>query len=317
MTAAVVLLNPRAAGGRAAALREPISQWLRDHAPTVELVASTSIGDAQGRLRSSPAASRVVVVGGDGTVHHLLGAALERGHTLGLVPLGSGNDTARAAGLFPMPWAGALAHALTAPAVAIDTGELTADGQRVPFISSLSAGFDASVCARVLAAPRWLHGLPRYLWGTFRELAGLRRWDLRVTLDGAPHHAGSALFASTCNTPTFGSGMPAVPHATVDDGRLDLLLAGSFGRSGALRMLPRLLAGTHLRDGRVSTRPYRSLQVASETPIPLAADGEPRPAVRNFSIDVRPRSLQFVVGSQGAALGAAATVIAAVDSARG
>ena len=315
MTAAVVLLNPRAAGGRAAALREPLFQRLRDHAPAVAVVVSRSIGEAQERLRALPAASRIVVVGGDGTVHHLLAAALERGHTLALVPLGSGNDTARAAGLFPMNWVEALKHALVAPSVAIDTGELTADGQRVPFISSISAGFDASVCARVVAAPRWLHGMPRYLWGTFGELAGLRRWDLRITLDGALLHAGSALFASTCNTPTFGSGMPAVPHARVDDGRLDLLLAGAFGRASALRMLPRLLAGTHLRDRRVSTRPYRSLQIASTTPIPLAADGEPRPAVGSFSIEVRPKSLGFVVGPNGAALCTASPLSRAAGSA--
>ena len=315
MTAAVVLLNPRAAGGRAAALQAPLAAWLRKQAPAVALVVSRSIDAAQERLGALPAASRIVVVGGDGTVHHLLAAALARGHTLALVPLGNGNDTARAAGLFPMEWAGALAHALAAPALAIDTGELTADGLRVPFISSVSAGFDASVCARVVAAPRWLHGLPRYLWGTFGELARLRRCDLRITLDGALHHAGSALFASTCNTPTFGSGMPAVSNARVNDGRLDLLLAGPFGRAGALRMLPRLLAGTHLRDSRVSTRPYRSLQVASETPIPLAADGEPRPAVSSFSIEVRPSSLRFVVGPNSTALCQPSTLSAGADSA--
>ena len=317
MTAAVVLLNPRAAGGRAAALRDPLERWLRAHAPDVSLTTSGSIDHAQAHLRSLAIASRVIVVGGDGTLHHLLAPALERGHTLGLIPLGSGNDTAHAVGLFAMPWSNALAHALSAPSVAIDTGEVATDGRRTPFISSLCAGFDASICARVIGAPRFLRGLPRYLWGTLGELAGLRRWDLRIMLDGELHHSGSALFASTCNTPTFGSGMPAVPQARVDDGRLDLLLAGPFRRAGALRMLPRLLAGTHLRDGRVSTRSYRSLQITSETPIPLAADGEPLPAFRSFRIEVRPRSLAFVVGPHGAALGTGSTIKPPANSGRG
>ena len=35
-------------------------------------------------------------------------------------------------------------------------------------------------------------------------------WRIGV-LDGVPLHQGSTLFASTLNTPTYGSGMPAVP----------------------------------------------------------------------------------------------------------
>lgn len=296
MTVPLVLLNPYAAGGRAAALRAPVTQWLERHAPNVTLIESDSIALAHATLRALPAETRVIVIGGDGTLHHLLAAALERRHTLALVPLGSGNDSARALGLFGMPWALALPHALHAPAVAIDIGELTTARAQVPFISSLCAGFDAAVCARAVAAPRWLTGRPRYLWSTLCELALLRTWELRVTLDGELRHSGAALLASTCNTPTFGSGMPAVPGAVVADGRLDLLLAGAFGRAGALRMLPRLLAGTHLCDPRVSTRDYAAMHVQSLGPIPLAADGEPLESVEEFEIRVRPLALPVVVG---------------------
>jgi diacylglycerol kinase family enzyme len=232
---------------------------------------------------------------------------LARRHTLALVPHGSGNDSARSLGLFPMSWELALGHALHAPAVPIDTGEMSSARRRVPFVSSLSAGFDAAVCARAVAGPRWLTGMPRYLWNTFGELAALRTWDLRVTVDGTLRHAGVALFASTCNTPTFGSGMPAVPTATIDDARLDLLLAGDFGRLGTLLMLPRLLAGTHLRDARVATWGYETLHIGASTAIPLAADGEPLGAVAEFEVRVRPSSLQVVVGPGRTALRPAAS----------
>jgi diacylglycerol kinase (ATP) len=308
MTRTVVLLNPRAAAGRAAALRQPLATWLARNAPAVTLLETTDIADARRAARELPRAARIVVVGGDGTLHHLLEPALDRDHSVALVPLGSGNDSARALGLFPLDWKAAIAHALHAPTVAIDTGALTVGGRRVPFVSSLCAGFDAAVCARVAAAPAWLGGMPRYLWSTLGELAHLRTWDLKVTLDGALRHAGAALFASTCNTPTFGSGMPAVPHAVVADGRLDLLLAGAFGRVGALRMLPRLLHGSHLRDARVSTWAFERLRVESGQAIPLAADGEPLDPVASFEVRVMPRSLAFVVGPGPAALGNRKTV---------
>jgi len=308
MTRAVVLLNPRAAGGRAAALRVPLTDWLRQHAPAVTLLETADIAHAQSIARALPVASRVVVVGGDGTLHHLLEPVLQRQHAMALVPLGSGNDSARALGLVPLDWPAAIAHALKAPTIDIDTGELATAGRRLPFVSSLCAGFDAAICARVVGAPAWLGGLPRYLWSTLGELANLRTWTLRVTLDGVERHFGNALFASTCNTPTFGSGMPAVPHAGVADGRLDLLLAGAFGRLGALRMLPRLLAGHHLQDARVRTWPFEHLMVESGEAIPLAADGEPLDAVERFEIRVVPRSLAFVVGPGRTALGSAAAL---------
>ena len=302
MTAALILLNPYAAGGRAAAVATPMRDWLGVHAPGVALVESDGVERARAMLQALPRASRVVLVGGDGSVNRMLPVLLGRAHTLALVPFGGGNDTARALGLHPMPWALALQHALSAPAATIDTGELATAGGRVPFVSSLCAGFDAAVCGHAAAGPRWLIGMPRYLWHTLRELATLRTWDARITVDGVLRHSGVALFASTCNTPTFGSGMPAVPNAVIDDGRLDLLLAGSFGRAGTLWMLPQLLVGTHLRDPRVATWRYEALHVSATTPIPLAADGEPLEAVDEFEVRVRPKSLSVVPGPGRAAL---------------
>jgi diacylglycerol kinase family enzyme len=302
MTATLVLLNPRAAGGRAAALQAPVRDWLAARAPEALLVVSDSVERALATLLALPPESRVAVIGGDGTLQQMLPALLARRHTLALAPFGSGNDSARALGVHAMSWEMALQHGLHAPAALIDTGELSSARRRIPFLSSLCAGFDAAVCARAAHAPAWLGGMARYLWSTFAELAALRTWDLRVTVDGALRHTGPTLFASTCNTPTFGGGMPAVPAAVIDDARLDLLLAGDFGRAGTLWMLPRLLRATHLRDARVATWSYATLHVSSTTPIPLAADGEPLQAVDEFEIRIRPKALSVVIGPGRAAL---------------
>lgn len=296
--ATLVLLNPHAGGGRAARLQRPLAQWLAQHAPLAELAAPDTPELARASLRALPAASRVVVVGGDGTLNQLLPALLQGGHTLGLVPCGSGNDTARALGLYRAPWAQALPYALNGAAQAMDVGQAefeTAGQARVaPFLSSFTVGFDSSVGLRALQGPRWLRGLPRYLLATLRELAHLRTWELTLQADGAPVHDGAALFASTLNTPTFGSGMPAVPHARIDDGRLDLLLAGRFGRMATVAMLPRLLAGAHLGHARVHTRAFAGLSLQSRTPVPLAADGEYLGETQALALRVLPLALPVV-----------------------
>jgi diacylglycerol kinase (ATP) len=298
---ALVLLNPRAAGERAHAICAPVAQWLAAHAPQVRCHAVDGVDAALDVIVAQPAGSRIVLVGGDGTVHCMLPAMLQRDCTLGLVPLGSGNDTARALGVAGMAWNDALAHALVAPATAMDLGELATPRGTVPFASSLTAGFDSAVGLRALRAPRLLRGLPRYLWATFGELVALQTWPMKVEVDGVTLHDGDALFASALNTPSFGSGMPAVPHARIDDGRLDVLVAGRFGRVGTALMMPRLLAGAHLSHPRVQTRPFTTMSVASAVGVPLAGDGEPLGVASAWRITVRPSALRVVRRAAGSA----------------
>ncbi|HLS54592.1 MAG TPA: diacylglycerol kinase family protein [Zeimonas sp.] len=292
----VVLLNPRAAGGRAWRLAGPLRRWLSSQAPALSLQVVEGIDDARATLRARPEGSRVVVVGGDGTVHQLLPALLERRLSLGLVPVGSGNDLARALGLYGLARRDAMTLALNGPASRCDLGELLTETGRIPFASSLAAGFDAAVAWRAVGGPAWMRGLPRYLWATLVELAALRPWRLRASVDGVVVHDGEALFASCLNTPSYGAGMPAVPGARIDDGRLDLLVAGRFGRAGALAMLPRLLLGRHLSHPEVRTASFAEMRIDCDGALPLAADGEPLGAARGFTVRVLPAGLRVVRG---------------------
>lgn len=291
---ALVLLNPRAAGGRVAALCPPITQWLQSRAPAVRCVATDGVESARAEIARQPRGTRIVLVGGDGTVHQMLPAVVENGAELALVPVGSGNDVARAYGVAHLPWAEALDFALHGAASAVDIGTCTADGRTLVFASSLTAGFDSAVGARALRGPSALRGLPRYLWATLGELAALRHWTMTVVIDGRTVHDGPALFASVLNTPSYGSGMPVVPHARIDDGRLDLLIAGPFGRVGTALMLPRMLAARHLSHPRVRSWPFVSLHIRAAVPTPLAGEGEPEGDAREWRIDVRPGALRVV-----------------------
>jgi diacylglycerol kinase family enzyme len=281
-----------------ARIAKPLATWLSQHHPATALVQSHAIEQARRTLKDLQAPSRVVVVGGDGTVHHLLDSLTAAGHSLGLLPLGSGNDTARGLGVHAMPWQEALHLALTGTASPIDLGEVTLglpDGAiRMRFISSLAAGFDAAIALRAHAGPKWLIGMPRYLRATVLELAHLASQRIEVVVDGRPVHNSPALFASSLNTRSYGSGMPAVPMARIDDGLLNLLLAGQFGRLQALWMLPRLLAGTHMPHPRIVTHTFAELRLTAAQPLPLAADGEPVPAASQVMVRVLPKSLLVV-----------------------
>lgn len=309
MSTIMVLLNPHAAGGKVVALAEPMRLWLKQNSPQIALEMPDSVVNARLLIDALPPASRVVVVGGDGTLNQLLPGLLKGQHIAALVPFGSGNDTARALGLYGLSWEKALAHGLTGAVSRVDVGlaefNIDTNGSvngdietlSVPFISSLTTGFDSSVGLRALNGPKWLRGLPRYLLATVREFVNFRTWRMDVSVDSALVHSGKALFASTLNTRTFGAGMPAVPHARLDDGALNLLLAGDISLLQTLLLLPRLLIGKHLSHPKVRTRAFQTMQIESTTPVPIAADGEYLGVSRQITVRVQAGQLAVVAAT--------------------
>lgn len=292
---ALVLLNPHAQGGRAKRFVPRIVAWLENHAPTVDSAAPDSLTDALNLLQQQAPGTRVVAVGGDGTLNRWLPTLLAQQLELGLVPMGSGNDLARAIGVHGQTWQSALQHALVGSCRRMDVGLAQFDGQRVPFLSSLTAGFDSAVGKRALEGPTWLRGLPRYVWATLQELARIQAWHLRVSAHGECMFDGPSLFASSLNTPTFGSGMPAAPQADIADGQLAALHAAQMRASEALVLLPKLLTGRHLDHPKVHLWSATELLIESKSDLPLASDGEYLGLTRRLQLQVLPQALPIVM----------------------
>lgn len=311
---ALLLLNRQAGGGRATALEPVLRSALAcaslgaTHpaaAPSTtattaitatahSLATPDSVAEAEARVLALPPGSRVVLVGGDGSVHRLLPALLARQCSLGLVPAGSGDDIARALGLQGLTVQAALQLALTGVSRPWDVGEVKTPHQQRPFLSSLCMGFDAAVAARAAELPSWLGGRHRYTLATLLQLLRLRLHQATLCIDGAAGPAGPWLMTPVLNTPTYGGGLPAVPAALPDDGRLNLLHAGRFSRLAALRMLPALMQGRHLGHAQVGTRSFTRLHVQASEPLPLAADGEALHAATTVQVRVLPAALQVV-----------------------
>jgi len=296
---ALILVNPHAAGGRARKLYPKLLQWCQEHSAIqrmqLQVSMPESIAAALQMLDELHSPTRVIVVGGDGSLNQLLPGLLKGHHEVGLVPYGSGNDCARAWGLHSMNWQAALQFAMDHPSNGIDVGRVTfSNGLMHYFHSSLAVGFDASVGNRALAGPKYLTGLPRYLLATLRELTHLQNWDMTISIEGKIAHQGTTLLASTLNTASYGGGMPAVPHALIDDGQLNLLMAGQFDRLQTLLMLPRLLVGQHLSHSRIQTAPFTKATIHSTLPLPIAADGETLGHFKQIEMQVLPGALKVI-----------------------
>ena len=84
--------------------------------------------------------------------------------------------------------------------------------------------------------------------------------------------------------------MHIAPQAKLDDGLLDIVVAGDLGRWSSLVALAKLYRGTHVNGRDVLAFRARSLEVELERELPTRADGEPVRA-RSLTVRVLPRAL--------------------------
>ena len=247
-----------AAGHHVRALKEPNAELLR-------IAVARAVDDRVDAL---------VVVGGDGMVSLAVNELGDSGIPLGIVPSGTGNDTARGLGIPVDDTVAAISGLLsalgTAPRV-IDVGVVRHGISETRFVGVVSAGFDALVNDR---ANSWRRprGKSRYTLALLRELLFLssRRYDLVV--DGVPT-AVDAVLISVANNVSIGGGMKVVPHARVDDGRFDLFTVAPVGRFRLLRFFPKVFSGTHTQLDVVSFRTLERVRIDADGVVAYA-DGE-------------------------------------------
>ena len=295
----VLLLNANAAGGRAATYKRLIETYTAQLARRPMLFVSRDAQTACRLVDALPAGSRVIVFGGDGSINQLLPSLLAGDHTLGVVPVGSGNDTARALGVDRMKWHAALDHALQSAPERIDLGEASYTNARgftqsKLFISSFCVGFDAATAQQAQLLPNWLGGMPRYTLATLIMLSTLDSYDLRVSIDGQAIHAGPVLLASALNSATYGGGMQIAPSAQINDGALDLMMAERMSLLRVLTLLPRMLLGRHLGEPGVIHQCFGEMLIHSQQALPMAADGEYLGEALQAKVRIKPAQLSVL-----------------------
>lgn len=274
-----VIVNPRAGtGGERRLLLGALEA--RARRGRIEYVVTRTA--EEGRRAAAEAwrggAPVVIAAGGDGTVNAvtggLLDAAGDRPQTprFGLVPCGRGNDLARALGV-PRRVEPALELASGgSPAVGLDVGMAEVDGRPAHFVNALAAGFEGAV-AREARRIR-LRGFGAYLWAVLKVLrSGEGPWRVIGELDGKAVERTLTLF-SAGNGPTTGGGFRLVPRADPSDGQLDYCLGEPATLATTLKMIPRVMRGTHGGDPRISLGRFESFNGTFSPPVPVHADGE-------------------------------------------
>lgn len=286
----LVLVNPAAGGGRGSRTAARAVAALELVGVRTEVVSTVDAEDLRVRARAAAfaGAPRVAVVGGDGSVR-VVAAALSGSVTqLALIPCGRGNDLARALGVSRHPEFAA-AIAVSGTPRLIDLGSVAGE----PFATIATFGFDAAVARLVHRRGVPGRGLIAYGLAVARTLLSYQ--PIPATLSGDfGTREGRFFLVASANTRSYGAGIRMAPHATPDDGLLDVCVVGDVGLGKVLTLLPRLARGRHVGDAAVSVLRTRSLRIECEPGEPIYADGEPM-ASAPVTIAVLPKALNVVV----------------------
>ena len=222
-----------------------------------------------GEVLDTAGGRRVVLVGGDGTLHSALNTGIPLPE-VALVPAGRANNVARALGV-PGDLAGAAHTAVTAPARPLDVLRVESDAGLLWCVEGVSAGIQADARARYEGENS---GDLRAGVDAFREaLRSYEPYDVDLEVDGRTGFLGQAAQVFLSNLPFFGFGFRVDPVARAADGLLEAIVLEAGSRKRVARLLVSAYRGSHLDRMGVTIR--RATEAVLHGCLPLTGDGTP------------------------------------------
>jgi diacylglycerol kinase (ATP) len=283
-----LIVNARASGnGGAAAVAARATAALRDAGGHVRAHVTADEGELEAVVRRADG-RRVVLVGGDGTVHALANLALPTMPAAALLPAGRANNIARSLGI-PVDWPAAARLAVHGRPVPVDALQVATPQRSVFAVEGVSAGFHAAARHRYNGTNS--ADLTAGMRALGAELLAFRPHAVALRVDGAPRFAGDAAQVFLSNLPLFGFGFRVDPVADPSDGRLEAMVLEAATRRDVVRLLAAVRAGRHLMRSDVTWA--RGRRVELEQPLPLVADAQPL-GITTASVRVAAARLRLV-----------------------
>lgn len=236
----------------------------------------------------------IVICGGDGTVSTIVSFLLNASVNVGIIPQGSGNGLALAAGISR--------NAEKALDTIFKGNATSVDGFYVnnTFSCMLSGlGFDAQVAHDFATQKK--RGLVTYILLCFKHFFSSKNYRFTINLNGTQIKE-EALFVSIANSNQFGNKVTIAPKASLSDGLLDLIVVKKTNRLLSAFFLVRHIFLGKIQDEvsmmRSSTKiiylQFEKLQIENLQKAPLHIDGEPVSTAEVIDIKVVPKAFRLL-----------------------
>jgi Sphingosine kinase and enzymes related to eukaryotic diacylglycerol kinase len=268
------IVNPRAGSGKTMSEWVPAERLLEQKGIPFVTAMTDHKKHAIELAREAAAAGfrRIAAVGGDGSLHEVLGGICgwcaatgvpPEEFYLAVVPIGSGNDWIKSCGVpddvdkvVELIAAGSFGR--------MDIVRASSAGGRISYMANIGGiGFDSHVCDRVnRQKERGMRGRMIYLDALRYTMFHLSPISIAVQSDGDEVFSGEAYSLALGNGPWSGGGMRQVPLAANDDGILDFMVVPKTKLSSLVKEIPRLFTGSAHESPLIRSGRCRALRIA-------------------------------------------------------
>lgn len=306
-----VVFNPAADRGHARELGSQIRAWLGQNSEVGW--AETTRPDQAIELAERACQEGydiVAAAGGDGTTQEVINGLMRGGQnetgraTLGLIPIGSGNDFAWMMGVAPgvrrtrdlASIRAAVDKILEGKTRTIDLGRICDESNHCRYFDNgVGIGFDGIVTIESRKIT-WLRGFLMYTLAVLKTMTFYYRAPrARVELDGQPIEK-PLLMISVANGRRYGGGFYVAPQAAADDGQFDVGLVEQVSRVEMLKLITLFMKGTQASNPHVHAMRARRVTVRCDEGYAVHADGEIfATSARSLTMELLPHKLRVIV----------------------
>ncbi len=296
----MVILNPKSRAGSDPGMETVLRA--KFPAPDGQMAKTCHPGHATEIARRAvrEGVDRIVIAGGDGTIHEVINGMIGSAVRLAVIPAGTANDLASYfSSLTDVGSAcDAIQNGTVRPTDVIQVNDryyITAGGVGFPSeVASLANAIKTKTrTGRLLA--RLFSSLFYCAAALLAILVRARHNIVRINSNGSD--ITSDIFSLTIsNQPFLGKKFRVSPGAANDDGRMDVcLIPNSKTGLGALAVVLKVIAGRHVLSPKVKTWRADRLELQSRQALPFLADGELNLKATKFTIQVHPRMVNMIV----------------------
>ncbi|WP_312320494.1 lipid kinase YegS [Stenotrophomonas sp.] len=286
-----LILNGKSTGN--ADVREAV-HILRERGIALDVRVTWEGGDAERYVAEAidHGVDTIIAAGGDGTLSEVAETLAHRDEaadalpSLGLLPLGTANDFATAAGIPDQPLAALSLIEQQSPRP-VDLLRIDADGKPWWCANVASGGFGTEVTVETDEGLKKVLGGLAYLVTGISRLGKIEPIQARVRA-GDFHWQGGFIALGIGNGRQAGGGQVLCPEAVINDGLLDLTIIPELSGEVMSTFAALIKGGKRGALEQVAERTRAQwVEIDADQPMTLNLDGEPVKA-RHFRIDCVP-----------------------------
>ncbi len=258
------------------------TQWATDIVFTEYKGHATELAAQYARLGFDA----VVAVGGDGTVSEVAAGLRDTQTALGIIPIGSGNGLARHLNI-PLRVPNAIKMINHSEVIAVDYGMV--DDQ--PFFCTCGGGFDAQISETFASAGK--RGFKTYVEQIVKNIFSYEPDHYRIVGEGIDIET-DAFLVTFANANQWGNAAYIAPKASIQDGKLDIVIVSKFPLIAAPSLALQLFTKTIDNDVFINTLQAKEITLYREKAGAFHFDGDPTTRGKEVKIKIVPDGLRVL-----------------------